>query len=102
MLNWLSGPAENRWTRGRETGQVSIPATEVTGGLNLTSTTFFPLSGGRIDWNDRRFKESGEEFQLVVKSVNIECYDAYSSRSAFKYHYNGTADNRLSLEVTDL
>jgi hypothetical protein len=43
------------------------------------------LTGGRINWNGRRFKNSGNQFQVIVKSVTIECYNSLDSNDAYKY-----------------
>jgi len=55
-----------------------------------------------IDWKNARFKQSGDEFRLFVKSITIECYDDYASNQAYKYIRNKETKNELAFKVVDL
>lgn len=58
--------------------------------------------GGLIDWTGARFKQSGEQFRLIVKSVTIECYDDFATNQAYKYIRNKKTKNKLSFDVIKL
>lgn len=42
-------------------------------------------AGGKIDWQGRRYLENNRTFQVVVKSITVECGDEARADQAYKY-----------------
>lgn len=59
-------------------------------------------AGGKINWNDARFKQAGGQFQFIIKSVTIECGDDHPFDYAYKYIRNNETNNKLSFKAVKL
>ena len=42
-------------------------------------------AGGKIDWQGQRYLENNRTFQVVVKSITVECGDEARADQAYKY-----------------
>lgn len=104
---------ENQQRKEREIGQVSVDFSNLLpdtrkGYSKVDEFRLFTVvydtipAGGKIDWNNERFKQAGNQFQFVIKSVTIQCYDNHPANHAYKYIRNKETNNELAFKAVKL